>query len=198
MPMVEQCTPQNLNAFLRFSRECQIAAGAFLPPTDAAHVLPAVWAAMRAAPHFVEGKAPVAFSHVLLQLARHTLDQSWRSSNEFDNQSRDIRPCVIKALDIMFVTDRCKSLSLSGLAAGVSVSRWHLCRNIRTVTGYSFVTHLSGLRVLTAMSLLADRNLNVKATAALTGYHHTSELDRNFKRWVHMSPTSFRQTCSKL
>ena len=50
-------------------------------------------------------------------------------------------------------------------------------------------------RVRTAKDLLGDPGLSVKEVAAAVGYANTSQLDRQFKRHCHATPSVFRTTC---
>ena len=192
MGPVQECIPLTVDGLLRFYRECQIAAGTFIPPTDAARVLPAVWTALGAVPDVVEENALRPLGHTLLELAKHTLDQRWRQSGRPGGASGR-RGCGDYALNVLLQTDVFSALSLTDVAACIGVSRWHLCRSIRHATGFGFATHLNGVRVLKAILLLANPTLEVKAIATACGYHHTSELDRDFKKWLHMPPTYLRR-----
>jgi AraC-like DNA-binding protein len=83
--------------------------------------------------------------------------------------------------------------ALERVARGVGYSKWHLCRVIRAETGFSFTELVHAVRLYKAIDLLACSASSVKQIAAAVGYRATGELDRQFDRWVHMSPTALRR-----
>ena len=84
-------------------------------------------------------------------------------------------------------------LTLQDAAAGFAWSKWHLCRVVRTRTGLTFTDVLHVGRVYLAILALVNSTDSVKQIAARVGYRSTGELDRQFARWVHMSPTQMRR-----
>jgi transcriptional regulator GlxA family with amidase domain len=185
--------PDTRDALVRFCRQCQVSAAAFLPPTDTAQVLSAVWRALRAFPEITEEATRHRVIWILLGLARHTLDRSWQQAVLSPAGIRGQRRWGILALEAIIAADRRRPISLAALAKSLSVSRWHLCRAVRQATGVGLPTHLSGLRVLEATLLLADSDLSVEAIANALGYRYASGLDRDFEKWFHLSPTKVRQ-----
>jgi hypothetical protein len=59
-----------VDAVFRFARECQIAAGHFIPPTDSLHVLAATWKALMTIPPVIpEPSVARQVFHAVVQLA---------------------------------------------------------------------------------------------------------------------------------
>lgn len=83
--------------------------------------------------------------------------------------------------------------SLGKYAKCLGLSRWHLSRILLKESGCDFRTHLNGLRVCSAVSLLDRTGLSIKEIAAQVGYQYATELDRHFQRWLRMPPRDFRR-----
>jgi hypothetical protein len=146
------------DALRRFVRQCQIAAASYLPHTNAADVLDAVWSALRAFPVTVSEESLPVGALILLDLARHTILWCETASSVHSTMGS---PLSAEALRVLSATCTDTRASLTRLAAMLHVSQWRLCRTIRSDTGVGFVTHLSGLRVITAVWLLGSSDLAV-------------------------------------
>jgi len=83
--------------------------------------------------------------------------------------------------------------NLSALAASLGVSYFQLSRSLYGTTGEHFGTHLTGVRIGRAAVLLATSELSVKEISGAVGYAHTGCLDRQFQRWLRLTPIAFRQ-----
>ena len=88
---------------------------------------------------------------------------------------------------------RYPAIALGDVARAARVSRFHLARQLRQVTGRSFLQHLHALRIDEAARLLAFSALSVKEVAAEIGYHDATQFCRHFRRARGMSPGSFRR-----
>jgi AraC-like DNA-binding protein len=89
-------------------------------------------------------------------------------------------------------------IDLEAIATTVSLSRFHLSRLIRRHTGFSFPTHLSGFRITDAAVNVATTDASMKEIAYQSGYASPGELNRQFRRWFFMSPSTFRMTALPL
>lgn len=182
------------DSMFRFARQCQIAAGACLPPTDIVNVLCAAWLALRSFPEQTQEES-VAFAAVtVVQLAEHLLRLRWEDELNPACGSRVVSPAppTIRALELLFEHHRRVNLSLKSIADDLRISAPRLSRTIRTATHDSFPTHRSALRTLTAASLVQNADITIREVAERSGYHLTGELDRDFRKWFHMPPQRFR------
>jgi AraC-like DNA-binding protein len=180
----------------RFARQCQLAAAVFLPPSDCVQILTTAWACLRSCRICCELGAirnvpwqPVA----TLAWRVHEYDSVPQAWSDRCKRQAALRRLAIRALSALLDGYMRESLTLSSIAASLNVSTSHLCRTIHLISGTKFTGHLSGLRLLAAMPRLAHTNIAIGIIAVQCGYHHTGELDRDFRRWVHISATQFRQ-----
>lgn len=85
------------------------------------------------------------------------------------------------------------ALSLDDVSAAVRLSRWYLGRLLRRDTGCAYRRLLREMRVARATELLRDPCLSVKEVAGAAGYRYSTELDRDFKRSLGVTPTVWRK-----
>jgi len=82
--------------------------------------------------------------------------------------------------------------SLSRIARNAGVSYFTLSRSLRMEGGSSFSTHLAGVRLCRGIILLKASSLRVKEISVAVGYGYTACLDRQFRRWLRVSPAVIR------
>lgn len=93
-----------------------------------------------------------------------------------------------------FIEERFRDgASLADLARSVGVSRSHLCRVFRRVTGQSLKSFLTRRRLLAAKTMLQDPTVPIRRVAAAVGYRDLSHFDRVFRRMEGQSPSSYRR-----
>jgi AraC-like DNA-binding protein len=162
--------------------------------TDSAGRLRAVWSCLQTTPETrdcLEDRVRVAAA--VLRLAFRTMCRGYAAHQRSDSPHRD-RERACDALTFLRASYRRPDLALQHAARHVGVSRYHLSRLLRKETGYPFPTHVCGMRVLTASLLLRSLPLSVKEVAGTVGFERASELDRQFRRWIRMTPSTFRVT----
>ena len=84
-------------------------------------------------------------------------------------------------------------MPLAGIARNVGVSRSHLCRIFRRVTGLSLKRVLTRRRLQAAKAMLQDQKVTIHQVAATVGYRDTSHFDRVFRRMEGQTPSSYRR-----
>jgi two-component system response regulator YesN len=84
------------------------------------------------------------------------------------------------------------ALTLSSIAARVSLSASRLRHLIKLETGVSFSVLLSLARVRAAAGYLRNSSLSVKEVAFRVGYDNLWALDRHFKADLDCTPTEYR------
>jgi AraC-like DNA-binding protein len=87
-------------------------------------------------------------------------------------------------------------LTLSNIAAAVSLSPFHLTRLFKRTLGISLYQHVLQVRVNSARSLLAagTSGRSLAEIAAAVGFADQSHLTRHFKRITGVTPRQFRMT----
>jgi len=174
---------------LAFANRCQVAIGGCAEARDLPSWLAASWTALTSVPvaspygAAVVAGAVLGFAERLGKLDAHR--RLWRPIKGVG------RTRVIQGLAMM-VDAVGDGPSLQMVAEHVGVSGSHLSRIIAKETGYGFDTHLHGIRVLRATLLLRDSLSSMKQVADATGYRNLTTFDRQFRRWLKMSPTEFR------
>jgi AraC family transcriptional regulator len=87
-----------------------------------------------------------------------------------------------------------RELTLSGIAAAVNLSPFHLARLFKRTLGVSPYQHVLQVRVTSARSLLAvgTGGRSLAEIAAAVGFADQSHLTRHFKRITGLTPRQFR------
>jgi len=84
-------------------------------------------------------------------------------------------------------------MPLASLARNVGVSRSHLCRVFRRVTGQSLKAVLTRRRLQAAKEMLRDQRVMIHQVAVRVGYRDMSHFDRVFRRLEGQTPTNYRR-----
>lgn len=83
-------------------------------------------------------------------------------------------------------------INLDMLADKFYISKAHLSRTFKKVTGQTIIQYLNFCRVRTAKNLLRKSNLSILEISARTGYNSVSHFGRIFKSITGTTPTEFR------
>jgi AraC-like DNA-binding protein len=83
-------------------------------------------------------------------------------------------------------------LTLTGLAALVGMSRFHLVRRFRTVYGETPIRYLTRRRIERAQDLLRHANLTVTEVCMLVGFTSLGSFSARFTALVGESPVAYR------
>jgi len=137
----------------------------------------------------------VAVSSALVRLAW----QAWRTWHEVNpdhtgTSSRHMprRARVCACLSLLIDASPAPDLTLDALAERLGLTTSYLSRAMSAETQLTFASMLNSVRLIHAVLLVRASSLRIDAVAHAVGYRRTSELDRQFKRWLHMTPTTFR------
>lgn len=85
------------------------------------------------------------------------------------------------------------NLSLESVAGALGISRSYLSRLFSERMSMSFSEYVGRLRIAEACALMSDTELTVAQIAALAGYQDLHTFLRNFKKYVGMTPTQYRE-----
>lgn len=85
----------------------------------------------------------------------------------------------------------------SDIARAAGVSRSHLCRIFKRVTGLSLNRFLTRYRLQAAKAMLRDRRTAIQQVASTVGYHDPSHFNRVFRQWEGQTPSLYRRQAVK-
>jgi AraC family transcriptional regulator len=85
-----------------------------------------------------------------------------------------------------------KDISLSELAGLINLSKFHFTRAFNKTTGMAPYQFVLSCRVERAKELLTEPNSSIAPVARSVGFHNTLQLDRAFRRFIGMTPSSYR------
>ncbi len=84
-------------------------------------------------------------------------------------------------------------LSISHLAKRFFISRSHLSRTFKKVTGLTIVEYINMVRINHAKKLLRNENFSILQISEKSGFSNSTHFARIFKRTTGYSPSQFRQ-----
>lgn len=95
---------------------------------------------------------------------------------------------------IQYVTrDLTKRATLTAIAKIVGLERTYFCKCFKKCIGLSFLEWNTLVRVEEAQRLLRETKRSVGAIALAVGYSDLTTFERNFKKFVAISPRRYRQ-----
>ena len=83
--------------------------------------------------------------------------------------------------------------SLPRIARAAGVSRSHLCRVFKRVTGLYLKQFLTQCRLQVAKELLEEPGVTIDQVARRVGYRGASHFDRVFRQWEGRTPSGYRR-----
>ncbi len=83
-------------------------------------------------------------------------------------------------------------LTADALAKNAFLSRWHLMRKFKAVTGYSLHRYITEKRLLKARQLLTDSDAPITEVCYMCGFNDYSTFARAFKKLFNRSPKNMR------
>ncbi len=92
-----------------------------------------------------------------------------------------------------YITDNFdKPISLEEAAEVANLSKYAFCRYFKRYTHKSFVRYLNEFRISVACKYLMRNSYTVLQVSMLTGFNNLSNFNRQFKRFMHCTPTEYR------
>jgi YesN/AraC family two-component response regulator len=99
---------------------------------------------------------------------------------------------AIKLIQLRYWDD----VSLSGLARELGMSKYHLSRRFKEVTGVTFRGYLLRTRLERAKLLLSSRRASITEVAHAVGFGDLPRFDKLFKRYAGLTPSAYRAQAS--
>ncbi len=84
------------------------------------------------------------------------------------------------------------NLSLDQLAARLFISKFHLCRAFKEVTGMTVKGYSSAVRIRQASELLLDPQYSIAQVASQLGFSSLTQFERVFRRLAGQTPRDYR------
>lgn len=130
----------------------------------------------------------VLFLELLLTLNKY---QSRTTYRDFDHPSKLHK----KISEVITFINRNydKDIGLDYVAEAFDLSKAHLSRAFKKVTGFTFIEYLNNLRIHEAQKLLADNSLNIAEIAEKVGYQSSIHFGRVFKLITGSTPRDYRK-----
>lgn len=86
-----------------------------------------------------------------------------------------------------------EALELDGLALQFFISKSHLSRVFKEVTGFGFAEYVNITRVKEAERLLRETNFSVTLVSEIAGFDNFSHFGKMFKRLTGLTPRAYRK-----
>jgi len=178
-----------------FAQRAQTLAGVLLEP-DPLRRLPGVWDVLSEAPRCNRDDDRCVLAVILRRLAEAFVRAE--RPRELPPEARIRRVHVsdvhcARALECVRREFANSALDLRAAADTCRVSAPYLSHLISVSTRHGFHAHLSGIRILYAINLLATTPLSIQEAADKSGFKSTTLLDHQFKRRFRMTPSEFRR-----
>ncbi len=84
-------------------------------------------------------------------------------------------------------------VTLPELANHFHISKSHLSRTFKKVTGLTIIEYLNSVRINHAQKMLRNSKISISKISSDTGFNNVSHFDRTFKKITGYSPTHFRR-----
>ncbi len=119
-------------------------------------------------------------------------------SNQLAIESSSVEPPAITRAKQFIAQNQGDAICLATVAKAVNTSTFYFCKLFKRATGLTFTDYLARVRVEKAKTLLLDPNRRVSEIAYEVGFQSLTHFNRVFRKIVRRSPTSYRQSLSKL
>ncbi len=104
----------------------------------------------------------------------------------------DYRITLAKSI-IEYIEDNYMNhISVPELSHKFNLSEGHMCRFFKTVTQMSIVEYINRYRIRTSASLLKETTMDIGEIAGATGFNNISYYNKVFKKYMHMTPSQYR------
>lgn len=91
-----------------------------------------------------------------------------------------------------------QNISLDTIAESVNISKYHMCRIFKEITGLTVMQYLMSCRINRAKYLLEMSDKNITEVALSTGFENSSHFSRFFREQVKVTPKEYRKQKRKV
>ncbi|WP_426452540.1 helix-turn-helix domain-containing protein [Paenibacillus sp. S-38] len=127
-------------------------------------------------------------AELLLFAARHTLVQESPPADELSPVQRKVRD-IVRHMNLHYG----ESLQLDTLARQYFISKSHLSRVFKEVTGFGFTEYLNLTRIKEAERLLRETDWSITRVSEHCGFENFSHFGKMFKKLSGLSPRAYRK-----
>jgi AraC-like DNA-binding protein/ligand-binding sensor protein len=119
-------------------------------------------------------------------------------SNQIAMENSAAEPPAVARAKQFIAQNQGGAICLASVAKAVNTSTFYFCKLFKRATGLTFTDYLARVRIEKAKTLLLDHNRRISEIAYDVGFQSLTHFNRVFKKIVGRSPSSFRQSVSKL
>jgi len=119
-------------------------------------------------------------------------------SNQIAMESPAAEPAAVTRAKQFIAQNQNNAICLATVAKAVNTSTFYFCKLFKRATGLTFTDYLARVRIEKAKTLLLDPNRRVSEVAYDIGFQSLTHFNRVFRKIVGRSPSSYRQSASRL
>jgi signal transduction histidine kinase/DNA-binding response OmpR family regulator len=101
-----------------------------------------------------------------------------------------------KAIDYIHANIDKSDLSIESLSEHLGISRVHLYRKLKSITGVTPQEFLKTIRMKYSASLISQKKLRISEVAYMSGYKDLAYFSKSFKEFYGMSPSEYQKNKS--
>lgn len=141
--------------------------------------------------------SPVAIElevlHYLMDLLRDNYQKSPIKTAAQTSGARNQYTTVYNVADYISA-HFAEPITLDGLAKQFYLSKYHLCRTFKQITGVGITEYINVLRIQRAKQLLEQTNDSVSKIAMEVGYNSITYFEKLFRTYMNISPLQYQKT----
>ena len=119
-------------------------------------------------------------------------------SNQIAMENPAAEPAAVTRAKQFIAQNQNNAICLATVAKAVNTSTFYFCKLFKRATGLTFTDYLARVRIEKAKTLLLDPNRRVSEVAYDIGFQSLTHFNRVFRKIVGRSPSSYRQSASRL
>ena len=119
-------------------------------------------------------------------------------SNQIVMENQEAEPAAVTRAKQFIAQNQNNAICLATVAKAVNTSTFYFCKLFKRATGLTFTDYLARVRIEKAKTLLLDPNRRVSEVAYDIGFESLTHFNRVFRKIVGRSPSSYRQSASRL
>ena len=167
-------------------------AGIFhLDPTEQGRVLALLRALMQEMDEQRYGHDTMV-SSILAQLLTFVVRNAVESPSERWENSESKNAKMVEISNYL-AAHSAEKMSLDDISERFSISKYHLCRTFKDMTGFTISEYVNASRVMHARELLMTTTLSIAEIAKEAGFESSTHFGKVFKQLIGKSPLHFRK-----
>ena len=127
-------------------------------------------------------------AELLTFIVRRTVEEP---SEQWENS--ETKNAKILEIANYLVAHSAEKIVLDELAERFSISKFHLCRTFKDVTGFTISEYVNASRVMRARELMLTTKLSIAEVAKEVGFESSTHFGKVFKQQMGKTPMYFRK-----